>query len=598
MSDAQREWLDQRCALPSPDRRKIWQWAHDAIEELPAAYAIRGRFSVENSPWLRAPFDSCQDPRVRHTTVLKAVQSGGTLLAEIVAAWRMANDPGPSTFTFQSDEMAQIEGKTRMFPLFESVPEIKRILPRPGPMRTQTEIFFPGGSFFILNSANLSHQQSQSVKWKYNDEIWVPRWADVYEDACRRVTAFEQQGTSHILDISQGGWEGESGRPCWATWSFRQGSMEEWGAPCFSCGKPMPLHFHQKMIGDETRRAGVVWSEDAKRDDGTYNEQRAAESVRFVCCHCGHEHADSDSTRARWKKTGLYIPTRADASDAWKSYHWEAVCAHPLHLLAAEWCQAENMFHRVGDDSSRRKFRQKREARAWKVERQTLTFDTSQSDYTVEQFWNGERIQNEAARFMVIDRQQSHFWVEIGAWTAAPEYQQLYFGRVDTLDQLRELQRRYAVPDSCVAQDRRYDSRKVDEDCVRFGWRGMMGVKKKTWTMQNQTTQLLENYPHSDPKFSNIGAALPAPYYEFSSHHCKDIVANAIAGRSFKWKLPRNVNPLYLDYLKGEEKREVRPGVWEWVEVKQNANHSLDCSAMTVCIAVIAGLVRFTLEKE
>ena len=110
-----------------------------------------------------------------------------------------------------------------MFPLFESIYIIRQLLPRPGPLRTQTEVFFPGGLFFILNSANLSHQQSQSVRWKINDEIWMPRWADVYEDACKRVTAFEQQGTSHILDISQGGIEGDQ-----ADKSFRNGSMREW----------------------------------------------------------------------------------------------------------------------------------------------------------------------------------------------------------------------------------------------------------------------------------------------------------------------------------------------------------------------------------
>ena len=239
------EWLDGILALPMPDRRPIYQWAHDNIPELPSAYAIRGRFDVRNSPWLMAPFDSMTDPLVRHTTVSKAIQSGGTLLAEITAAYRIANDPGPSTFTCQSAEMAALEGKTRMFPLFESIDIIRQLLPRPGPLRTQTEVFFPGGLFFILNSANLSHQQSQSVRYKTNDEIWLPQWSQVYEDACKRVTAFEQQGTSHILDISQGGIAGD-----WAQWSFDNGTMEEWSAACQGCGKSMPLHIRQTMIGD------------------------------------------------------------------------------------------------------------------------------------------------------------------------------------------------------------------------------------------------------------------------------------------------------------------------------------------------------------
>ncbi len=283
--------------FPIPDRRPIWQWAHDVIKELPASYALRGRFDVGNSPWLRDPFDSMVDPLVRHTTVSKAIQSGGTLLAEITTAYRIVNDPGPCTFTCQSDEMATLEGKTRMFPLFETIASVRRILPRPGPLRTQTEVFFPGGLFFRLNSANLAHQQSQSVRYKINDEIWMPRWADVYDDACKRVTAFEQQGTSHILDVSQGGVEGDH-----AHRSFANGSQEEWSASCKACGESMPLHIHQRMKADESIRAGLVWDADAKRDDETIDEVRAAETVRFVCCHCGHGHDDTDATRAHQRR--------------------------------------------------------------------------------------------------------------------------------------------------------------------------------------------------------------------------------------------------------------------------------------------------------
>jgi phage terminase large subunit GpA-like protein len=335
----------------APDRRPIYEWARYNITEMPPAYALRGRFSVDNSPWLRGPFDSMVDPLVRRTTVSKAIQSGGTLLAEISIAWAVVNDPGPMAFTCQSDEMAMLEAKTRMWPLLDSIPAIARIMPRPGPMRTQQEIFWQSGGFLIMNSANITHQQSQSIKRRVNDETWMPRWADVYEDACKRVTAFEQQGTSHILDISQGGIAGD-----WAQWSFDNGTMEEWSAACQGCGKSMPLHIRQTMIGDEEKRAGLVWDHDAHRDDGTIDDVRAAETARFVCCHCGHDHADTDQTRAAWRRSGHYVVTRENPPRHWKSYHWEALTAHPMHLLASEFAQAENHFAKYRDDTPRQKF--------------------------------------------------------------------------------------------------------------------------------------------------------------------------------------------------------------------------------------------------
>jgi phage terminase large subunit GpA-like protein len=586
--------MERECVLPRPDKRSIYVWAHEHLHEMPSSYAIRGRFDVRNSPWLMAPLDSMIDPVVRRTTVSKAIQSAGTLLAEITCAYRIVNDPGPCTFTAQSAEMATLEGKTRMFPLFEAIEPIRRLLPRPGPLRTQTEVFFPGGLFFILNSANLSHQQSQSVRWKINDEIWMPQWADVYEDACRRVTAFEQQGTSHILDISQGGFEGDV-----AERSFDAGSKEEWSANCQGCGKSMFLHIRQLCDDDKERRAGLVWDEKAKRDDGTFDDVLAAETARFRCPHCGHEHEDSDATRAAWRKSGHYVCTKENPPSDWKSYHWEAVIAHPLGALAKEFCLAENHFARYKDDTPRAKFRQKREARSWRVERETINLFNSPEDapkYGQEDYLAGKTVPGEVLRVLTIDRQQTHFWVEVRAWTTEPASWQLFFGRVDTLDAVRLVQTRYGVPDACVAQDRRYQPAQVDAECVRFGWRGLMGYPRKTWTLRDESTGTLENFPHSDPKFASVGGGFSAPYYEFSSYHAKDLVAGATQGALFKWFLPTDVNPLYLEHLRAEEKREVRPGVWEWKEVKNDANHGFDTSAMQVIVAIVAGLVRCPLK--
>ena len=580
---------NQSFIIPKADRRSIYKWAHDVINEMPTSYAIQGRFDVRNSPWLIDPLDSMIDPVVRRTTVSKAIQSAGTLMAELATAYRIVNDPGPCTFTCQSDEMATLEGKTRMFPLFESIEQVRRILPRPGPFRTQTEVFFPGGLFFRLNSANISHQQSQSVRYKINDEIWMPRWADVYDDACKRVTAFEQQGTSHILDVSQGGVEGDH-----ADRSFANGSQEEWSAKCSGCGESMPLHIRQRMIDDETTRAGLVWNSDAKRDDGTIDEVRAAETARFVCCHCGHEHGDTDQTRAHWRRSGHYVCKRENPPRDWKSYHWEALVAHPMHLLAREFAQAENHFAKYKDDSPRSKFRQKREARSWVVSREAINLFTIEDDgepYTSEQYIAGTTIPGEVMRIMTVDRQQAGFWVEVRAWTAEPASWQLWFGKVDTIDMVRAIQTKYGVPDQCCAEDRRYQPASVDADCVRFGWRGMMGYKRKSWTMRNEQTGNLENYPHSDPKFSAIGGGHSAPYYELSTFHMKELVASAVTGDGIRWRQPVDGNPLYGEHLAAEEKREVRPGVWEWIEVKQNHNHGFDCSVMQTAVAVIAGMV-------
>ncbi len=580
--------LNPAFRLPQPDRSPIHVWARKHVV-LPESYAIPGHFNAKLSPWLIPVFEALQDDTVRTVTVSKSIQSAGTLIADVWVPWLIANCPGPISWTMHTDDMVQRHAKTRLNPIFERCRPVADLLPPPGPMRTITEVYF-GGFFLVLNSANLSDQQSQSIRFKINDEIWHPKWQSVYKEAIGRVTKFEEMGTSKVLNISQGGWENDVSDQAW-----RAGHMAEWSARCPACAKPHPLAFRQ-MAADEKTRAGVVWDEKAKRDDGTFDVARAMATARFRCPACGHESPDDDRTREGWKQTGEYAQTREDAPANCRSFHFEALPSRPMALLAQQFCEAENEFAKTGSDEARRVFRQKREARAWVEERRTINI-AGNSNYTTKDFWNGETTPGEVFRFMTVDRQQTHFWVEVGAWSAAPEYRQLYFGRVDTPDAVRATQQRYKVPDSCVAQDRRYDASAVDADCARWGWRGMMGMRKKTWPMRNEATGLMENFPHSDPKFSNIGP-VAVPYYEFSSFHCKDIVANAASGKSFPWLLPKDVNPLYPEHLKAEEKREVRPGVWEWVEVKQNANHGFDCSAMMVAVAIIVGIVRFTLSDD
>jgi hypothetical protein len=270
-----------------------------------------------------------------------------------------------------------------------------------------------------------------------------------------------------------------------------------------------------------------------------------------------------------------------------------------MAALVEEWLNACNECTRTGNEEPMIKFRQKREAKPWRMEKTAVSvINVSSSTYTVEDYFDGvKRVPSETMRAMTIDRQQSHFWVEVGAWTATPEYTQLYFGRIDTIDQVRALQQRYGVPDSCVAEDRRYLPSETDKDCVRFGWRGLEGTARKTWTMKNEQTGMMENFPHSDPKISAVGGGGGVYYYQFSADHLKDILFAALNKRGIKWNLPRNVNPLYLEHLKSEAKEEIRPGVWRYVEQRQNANHGIDTSTMMLAIAVVVGLVRFKLGE-
>jgi len=578
--------------LPQPDRAPIYEWARKHIT-LPESYATPGPFNARITPWLIPIFDALQNPLVRRVHFRKAVQIGGTLVADIWIPWIIANDAGPISWTMQTEEMTERHAKSRLNPLLERCRPVAAMLPRPGPHRMTTEIYF-GGFFLVMNAASLSSQQSQSIRFKVNDEIWLPRWQDIYAHAVARVSKFEEVGRSKIYNVSQAPiMDAETGNV--EDTSYRHGNQQEWSAKCPACEKIHPIQFAQATT-EAGKYAGVVWDRKAKRDDETWDVARAVDSCRFRCVHCAHETPDADTTREAWKRTGIYVPENPTAPQEVQSFRVEALVARPMRMLVEEFVLAENHAQRTGDDRLRQEFKTKRQALPWIVEKKVVNVFLGKSDYKVNDYAGAQGITNEVARFMTIDRQQDHWWVEIGAFSTqeGPRYRQLYFGRVDTRDQLRALQHRLKVPDGCVAQDRGYRPADVDRDCADFGWRSMKGFARRTWPLKDDATGQIVNYPFSDPQVSDYRGG-DVFYYNWSGDYFKDVLSSALEGRGdLKWELPADVNPLYLEHIRGEHKVEIRTGVWEWREVKTNApNHGLDTSAMMLCVATIAGLIRY-----
>lgn len=586
--------------LPIPDRSPIYDWARSNVY-LPESYATPGPFNVRTTPWLIPIFDALQNPLVRRVHFRKAVQMGGTLVADVWIPWLIVNDPGPISWTMQTEDMMQAHAKTRLNPVLERCKPVARLLPRIGPMRTTMDIFF-GGFFLTMNAANLSSQQSQSIRYRVMDELWLPAWQPIYGHAVARVTKFEEIGRSKIYSMSQAPIMDEATGNV-EDLSFRSGQMAEWSATCPACKRVHPLQFSQALAdspkdehGKATKRAGVVWDAEAKRDDETWDVQRASASARFRCPHCAHESADTDQTREAWRRSGHYVATRTDNAPENVSFHIESLPTRPMRMLVQEFCEAENHAVRQGENTARIDFRTKREAKPWIVEKRVINLFTKPAGYKLADYAKGEKMPDEAARFMLVDRQQDHWWCLVVAWTitTGPRARLLWFGRIDTRDMLRATQHRFGVADACVAEDRGYKPSEVDRDCAEFGWRGLRGYARKTWTMRDEQSGVMVNYPFSAPfgvDFQGVGVH----YYDWSGDYQKDVLASALEGKgTVRFELPDDCSQTFLEHLKGESKVEIRPGVWEWREVKSNApNHGLDCAAMALCVATIAGIVQF-----
>lgn len=579
-----------KLGLAKPDRRPIYEWAHDHII-LPPSYAISGRFDVSLTRPLIAVFDAIQNPAIRRVRFRKPPRFGGSMIADIAIPWIVCNDPGPIMWNWQSDEDAKGHMKQKAWPAWKSCAPFKAMLPMDRHDKTTTEIYF-GPFFMVCQGANLNNLQGVGIRWQFNDELWLPVWQDLYQHAVYRTRDYERAGKDKIVDVSQAGNENDVEDRNW-----RQGQQAIWG---YKTEKGlMPLLMGGKR--EDGSRWGLVWEEDAKRADGTYNRQRVVDTVRYVCKETGRAWKDSPATIAEWNKEGDYIVQNPNASAAVTSFGVNALLNRTLASLAEEKVAALEQAQ-TGDMAGLRDFAQKAECRPWAEMHHTVTVASAESGYTSDEYAKGEPWEGEVRRAMMLDRQQGmagdvpHRWVEIRAFLANGSSRQLYFGRLNTKEACRDVQKLYNVPDRSVWQDANYERHEVFKECVEYGWLAVFGQEQNSWTHMLPGTDgqpIKVSLPYSQIQMQEVaGPGARAAYMLFSENYFADIAAALVSGRGIPWEHPTNVSPEYLTQLQGEHKVEVKPGVWKWKKIHSTKpNHSWDLTKQFACFLAVAKLI-------
>lgn len=575
-----------------PDRRPIYEWAHEYLT-LPPSYAVQGKFDVSITRPLIAPMDDIQNPLVQRIRFRKPPRFGGSMLADVAIPWIVCNDPGPIMWNWQSDEDAKGHMKQKAWPLWKSCAPFRTMLPLDRHDKTNTEVYF-GPFFLVAQGANLNNLQGVGVRWLFNDETWLPVWQDLYQHAVYRTRDYERSGSYKIVDVSQAGNAGDVEDRNWRTghqavWHYRnrQGGLT-------------PLVFGGKR--DDGSRWGLIWNDDARRADGTWNKARAIETARYVCRDTGHEYPDRPETIAEWNRTGEYVATREGANPAVRSYSVNGLLNRSFASLVEEKVEAMEQSAR-GDMAAMRDWKQKAECIPWEETHLTVTLSKELSGYRVADYAERQQIDGEKIRTLQADRQHGiggdspHRWCEVRAYRGDGSSRQLYFGRVDTKEAMRELQLRYAVKDRCVWQDARFEKHKVFEECAEYGWLAVFGSNQDSWAHftpdpKNPAEKLKIRLPYSPIQTAEVsGPTARAHYLHYSEDYCSDILANLVAGRGLLFEHPDDVPPEYLEHLKAEHKI-MKGGKYTWEKIHSSkANHGRDTSKQCVAFSLVMKLM-------
>jgi hypothetical protein len=578
-----------RAGWKKPDRRPIHLWAHDHVV-LPASYAQPGRFDISTSRHLIAPLEAIQDDKVREVSNMGAIQTGKSLLSEVAIAWAICNSPGPIMLTMQTDDDAREHCNQRFMEMLKSVQHIRDMLPEDRHLKQMAAIYF--GPFFLeVNGANLSNLQRVSIRWKFNSEVWLWK-AGLLAHARGRVSAFEKAGNSKVVNESQGGNSGDDFDLAW-----KAGHQAVWSVKCFGCGKYSPLEFSGTMLDDPKKKACVVWNEDARRQDGTWNIGRAVETARYRCPHCGVEHDDSARTRARWNGDGQYFGQRQDAPLSNRSFRWEGLVARDIGALVSQFLEARKA-QKAGVPQAMMDFTRQRRALPWVEEDLSELILLKGSGYKLADIKSpAEKLPNEAYRFVTIDRQRDHFWILVRVWFRDGASRLLYFSRVTTAEQCEDVRILYGVERQLTFEDSGYFPEGAYTDCAKWGWTALKGSGDNYYTVEipvpgRNEPQKIKRLWSNVTRVQHNGKMVNL--FHWASDPIKDVLYKLRSGQGAKWETADDIGAEYENQINGDKKKPFlnkKTGRPEHRWQRVHANHGHDLEAMQTGVAMMLAVL-------
>lgn len=592
-----------------PFRGQIYEYGVNL--NLQNGYAIKGNFDVNRSKYLIAPFKALYDRTIRQVVALKAVQTGGSLLADIWVPYLIEHDPGDLLWLFQDDDFAVKFLAERFRPLMRNSASLQPWVAAAGLHGIKKDQFlFPHMSVMIggLNEGNV---QSLSKRFVIIDEAWMAKNNGFIRQAKARSKAFAH--TKKILIISQAGVEGDD-----LDLEWKQSDQGLWNWQCGSCKKHQP--FEMSIKREDGSWAGMKWeANEFTRPKGRWVYPLVAKTARLECFYCGHQTEDTPLARRRLDDTHTYVTSNPGADDTIAGFNWPAIANVDISFgsITSEYLQAKVQQEEQGYDLPLKEFYQKILAKPWKLEGDTEYSPIATEAYDVSAKWADEKY-----RFLIVDcqRELKKFFVGVFACSLEGEDRELARETLTSFEEIAALQKKWEIKDQRVFLDCGYEMTKVLRACVQHGhigyvgrrkiwlcWTGLKGSGQETFQHLHPRTQVAENRIYSPRKFYDVnigtdGRYPRAPYYEWSNLHCKDLLRARrdgdagvpkfltlpdTADSSDEWSYNAQMrSEKRVVELKNGKKRAI------WLPIKETRpNHEWDKAAMLQAVKAIVGII-------
>lgn len=568
MTNKQLQCLDSFLAAVAPTRRvDIVDWAADNVA-LPYS-AISPHADLTQTPYLVDPLRAAIINDHHIINMRSPIGSGKSTMLEVLTAYYIAVDSGSILIGLQSITEATNWVTTRMLPCLrasEPTAKILDICKRHDV--TQERMLLPHMEVFMGSASSKNFLQSKSVPRVFLDECWILPDGSLREALGRHHDRWNKLA----MFVSQGGNEGNE----------------------FSeiCNESELMDYHWRCVNKKCKQWNIYRFEDLHWDksldeDGNIIWKDTLKTVRMECPCCGKKYKDTPANRRKLSQKGEYFSQENNHITGQITY-----CFNALAIIRVKWATLVQEFLKAqiskkkGDITLLQQFNQKRLAQDWSEKFEYETKPLIQKAYKRQT----TPFPNEIGRIMSADvggdKGEYFFWVIIRAWFPDGESRLVYEGRINSIEELIELHKKFNIPPNSTFMDVAwsFDKTSILQLCAEQKWYGLDG---KAPSKKYDHGKAGEKF-YSKPKTKMMNGQ-PMFKFTYFAHAIKDILDRLKSGNGATWELCK-VSKIYEAHMSAEIRKETAEGsgIFKWDAGKRD-NHLFDAEVMNIVGSMIKG---------
>lgn len=285
-------------AWKPPANLNPWQWAEANLELSNRATAFPGRYSTEQTPYVRDVLEAFKDPAIRQISLCWSAQSSKTMTMLVMLGYVVDQDPGPVLLVQSSKDGAVSFSKNRLQPLLEDSPILAKHKTGDRFDFSAAEMRLDNCSIYLQGAGSPAQLASRPIRYLLADE--VDKWpdeskkeADALSLAMERTKSFRNHKAilASTPTIARG--------PIWK--AFESGDQRRYHVPCPHCGALFVMQWQQ-----------VKWTEDP-------DAKVVLDQTWLECPHC--QGIITERHKSSMLEAGQWIPGNPDAPADRVSYH-------------------------------------------------------------------------------------------------------------------------------------------------------------------------------------------------------------------------------------------------------------------------------------